>query len=110
VADGARPVARTAPGGRRLKQSIDVAEHDDAYVVTVRDDGGATEHAVTVPDAYLEELGLADVDRATLVDESFRFLLEREPKESIMRSFELPVIERYFSEFPDEIRKRLAAR
>ena len=32
------------------------------------------------------------------------FLLEREPKESILGSFELPVIERYFPDYPTAIR------
>jgi hypothetical protein len=42
-----------------------------------------------------------------LVRESFRFLLEREAKESILRSFDLMVIGRYFSEYRREIVKRL---
>ena len=39
--------------------------------------------------------------------ESFVFLLERESRESILRRFELPVIERYFPEYPTEIGRRL---
>ena len=42
-----------------------------------------------------------------LVAESFRFLLEREPPESILRSFELPIIGRYFADYAEEIRRRL---
>lgn len=42
-----------------------------------------------------------------LVAESFRFLLEREPPESILRSFELPIIGRYFGDYADEIRRRM---
>ena len=38
-----------------------------------------------------------------LVEASFAFLLEREPKESILRSFELPVIARYFPEYERRI-------
>ena len=34
-----------------------------------------------------------------LVRRSFAFLLEREPKESILRSFELPEIGRYFPDY-----------
>jgi hypothetical protein len=41
------------------------------------------------------------------VTESFRFLLEREPKESILGSFDLTVIGRYFPEYEREIAKRL---
>jgi hypothetical protein len=33
--------------------------------------------------------------------------LEREPKESILRSFELTVISRYFPEYEREIARRL---
>lgn len=44
-----------------------------------------------------------------LLEASFRFLLEREPKEAILRTFELPVIERYFPEYPQEILGRLAS-
>jgi hypothetical protein len=83
---------------------IHVVEQDGAFRVTV---DGASTHDVRVPDDYVERLGLAAVDRVSLVRASFEFLLEREPKESIMRSFDLPVIERYFPEYPDEIVRRL---
>lgn len=38
-----------------------------------------------------------------LVEASFAFLLEREPKESILREFDLTVIGRYFPEYEQEI-------
>ena len=38
-------------------------------------------------------------DPVDLVRRSFAFLLEREPKESILRSFDLPVIGRYFPDY-----------
>ena len=43
----------------------------------------------------------------TPVEESFAFLLEREPRESILRRFDLPVIGRYFPEYEVEVRRRL---
>ena len=43
-----------------------------------------------------------------LVRASFEFLLERERKESILRQFELPMISRYFPDFEDTIKRRLA--
>ncbi len=88
---------------------IAVTARDDRFDVVGTEGSGTSKHAVMVPDSYVEQLGLGDVDRVTLVDASFVFLLEREPKESIMRTFELPVIERYFPEYPDEIRRRLNA-
>lgn len=87
---------------------IDVTEIGErAFRVEVADGGGSSTHEVTVPDGYPEELELGEVDLAELVRGSFRFLLEREPKESILGSFELPVIERYFPGYPKEIRDRL---
>ena len=77
--------------------------------VTVRDQHGSSNHDVTVSgdDATTLAAASAAEDVERLVYETFDFLLEREPKESIMRSFDLPVIERYFPEYPDEIVRRL---
>jgi bifunctional DNA-binding transcriptional regulator/antitoxin component of YhaV-PrlF toxin-antitoxin module len=86
---------------------IEVASSGDGFAVRVADPSGQTTHQVGTPDDYLRRLGLHEADRSEVVRASFEFLLEREPKESIMRSFELPVIERYFPEYPDEIRRRL---
>jgi hypothetical protein len=38
-----------------------------------------------------------------LVRRSFEFLLAREPKESILKESELPLIQKYFSEYKTEI-------
>jgi hypothetical protein len=83
---------------------IQLESKDGTFRVTV---DGATTHLVDVPDDYVAKLGLTGVDRSRLVRASFEFLLEREPKESIMRSFDLGVIERYFPEYANEIVRRL---
>jgi hypothetical protein len=67
----------------------------------------ASEHEVLVDRATLDDLAPGATPEL-LVEASFRFLLEREPPESILRSFELPIIARYFADYPDEIRRRLA--
>ncbi len=77
--------------------------------VTVRDDGTETSHEVDVSLADLERLNPGSADPVRLVRASFEFLLEREPKESILRSFDLPVIGRYFAEYETEVRRRLSA-
>ena len=74
--------------------------------VVVGVDAGATHHEVEVAAATRDELA-ADADPEALVRASFMFLLEREARESIMATFELPVIGRYFSGYRDEIRRRL---
>lgn len=74
--------------------------------VVVGDDADATQHTVAVTAAYRDECA-PTADPEALVAESFAFLLEREPRESILRHFELPVIERYFPEYRAEIRRRM---
>lgn len=75
------------------------------FRVKVEERGSTTTHEVTVPSDALARYGGDSPE--SLVRESFRFLLEREPKESILGAFELDVIARYFPEYPEEIRRRL---
>lgn len=87
--------------------SIAVAhEQGDVYVVTVSEGDGSTTHHVTVTPDDLRRLG-GDATAERLLEASFEFLLEREPKESILRSFDITIIGRYFPEYPAQIRKRL---
>jgi hypothetical protein len=76
--------------------------------VVVGDDAGATRHDVNVAAEELARLAPADVEPTRLVRVSFEFLLQREPRESILQSFELPVIGRYFPEWEAEITRSLA--
>jgi len=76
------------------------------YQVEVRGPGVATTHMVDVPEGLADELGWGQAAEAELVRASFAFLLQREPPSSILRSFRLDVIERYFPEFPAELRRR----
>lgn len=75
--------------------------------VTVGTDAGATHHLVSVSQQELARLAPGHYDPTELVQASFEFLLAREPRESILRRFELPVIERYFPGYEDEIRRRM---
>ncbi len=77
-----------------------------AFRVEVKEGSSKTVHDVTASSADIDRYGNgAPAER--LIEVSFQFLLEREPKESILRSFELPVIEHYFPEYPQQIRQRL---
>jgi hypothetical protein len=82
---------------------------DDKYQfeVTVSERGGETRHRVSLSKADYQRLAGGKASPEELVQESFRFLLERERKESILRSFELTVIGRYFPEYQRVIRDRL---
>ena len=66
-----------------------------------------TSHTVSVPAGYPGSLGCGQVAPEELVRASFEFLLEREPASSILRTFSLDVISRYFPDYPAEIRARL---
>ena len=66
--------------------------------VDVVDSGSTTRHVVEVSTAELDRWGRGR-SAEELVLESFRFLLEREPKESILREFKLSVITRYFPDY-----------
>jgi len=88
---------------------VNRSERDDVYEfqVTVRERGSETRHRVTLSKADYERLSGGRASPENLVAESFRFLLEREAKESILRSFDLTVIGRYFPEYEREIAQRL---
>lgn len=72
------------------------------FSVRVEDGGDASEHDVTVSAQDLERLGSGRTPDA-FVRDCFTFLLAREPKESILRSFDVSAIGRYFPEFEREI-------
>ena len=73
--------------------------------VTVRN-GSATHHRVHVSRADLARLAPSASDPEDLVRASFDFLLEHEPKESILREFDLTVIGRYFPDYERQITRR----
>ena len=74
------------------------------FEVTVSN-GNSTTHKVNLTKEYYNHLSLADTTPTKLVDGSFRFLLEREPKEMILRTFDLKIISHYFSEYERKISK-----
>lgn len=80
-----------------------------SYQVEVRGHGVTTTHTVEVPEGLAAELGWNDAPESELVRESFAFLLQREPPTSILKSFSLDVIGRYFPEYPHQIRRHPGA-
>jgi hypothetical protein len=72
--------------------------------VTVTDRAGSRKFEVGVTQIELARFAPGATDPTDLVRRSFVFLLAREPKESILRSFDLSVIARYFPEYEREIR------
>ena len=81
---------------------------DDEFQVRVTEGESSTSHRVTLKRADYDRIAAGKIGPAELVHRSFEFLLENEPKESILARFDLTVIGRYFPDFEHEIQRRLA--
>jgi len=77
------------------------------FGVIVRDAKGETRHRVTMSNKTHERLTGGRSSPEHCVEAAFEFLLEREPKESILPRFDLTVISRYFPEFEREFPRYL---
>ena len=77
---------------------------DDVFEVTVAKTSTTT-HTVTVTDQSLTDLTDDNATKTQLLEFSFNFLLDREPNTSILSSFDINVISRYFSDYKDEVRR-----
>jgi hypothetical protein len=88
---------------------VECQENDDGWTceVDVEDDSGQSHHSVDVPASDYDTLTDGSVDVERLVEESFHFLLEREPRSAIMAQFDIMTIERYFPEYSNTIPDRL---
>ncbi len=84
-----------------------VTADGDLFDVTLTDGASTSRHEVDASPSELSALGLENHDPRAVVEESLRFLLEREPKESIMGTFALSTITGFFSDYPTEIKRRM---
>jgi hypothetical protein len=78
------------------------------FEVAVHEIGNVSRHHVTISRETCDRLtaGLYTPERC--LEAVFRFLLEREPKESILSRFNVSVISQYFPEFEREFPRYLA--
>jgi len=79
-----------------------------SFEVVVREGKGETRHQVTMSRAVCERLTAGTHTPEACLEAAFRFLLDREPKESILGHFDVTVISRYFPEFERELPRYLA--
>jgi hypothetical protein len=82
-------------------------QSETKYLVRIEEGASWTEHVVTVTPDDMERYAPSGTPPETLLKASFEFLLEHEPKESILPRFRLPVIEQYFQEYPRKMRDKL---
>jgi len=73
------------------------------FEVVVREGESETRHHVTMSREMCERLTAGKHTPERCLEAAFRFLLDREPKESILGRFDVTVISRYFSEFEREL-------
>ena len=78
-----------------------------AFQVTVSEGGSQTTHRVTMSREDYGRLTGESCPPYELVRRSFEFLLERESKESILRTFDITVISSYFPNYEKDIRGRI---
>jgi len=92
--------------------TIDVRQTSDddpmAFHVTVKEGNRATQHHVTMTRATYLTLTGGDAPPARCIEAAFRFLLDHEPKESILGRFDVTVIGTYFHSFERELNDYLS--
>jgi len=81
-------------------ESID----NNSFSVSVSRDS-STEHIVLLNDRFHQDVTNNKLTKTELITHSFEFLLKRESNQSILKKFNLEVINQYFPEYIVEIKK-----
>jgi hypothetical protein len=84
----------------------DVEQFLSKFSVRVTDDESTSDHAVTLSGADWDRLGSGYRSPEVFVEACFTFLLQREPKEQILTSFDVSQISGYFPDFERAITSR----
>ena len=86
---------------------IEVSRQDSKTFVVTVNARTTTTHTVTLEPEYYDKLTGGKVTQEKLIEKSFEFLLEHESNTSILSSFDLTLINRYFSAYEKSIVERL---
>ena len=78
------------------------------FDVVVCEGRGKTRHHVTMSQSTWNRLAAGAHQPERCIEAAFRFLLDREAKESILARFDVTVISRYFPEFERELPRYLS--
>lgn len=93
--------------------SISVTPHLGAelvFDVIVHDARGESQHLVTIEAGEAQRWADLGAEPSRCVEAMMQFLIDREPKELILRAFDMKVVRRYFPEFDDAFPDYLARR
>ncbi len=92
-----------------MPAKIEVTQSVEGHFdVRVTEGSSQTSHRVTLKQADYLRLTHSKIEPRELVRLSFEFLLDHEPKESILSQFDLSLIRRNFPQFDREITRRIA--
>jgi hypothetical protein len=84
----------------------DVEQFLSRFIVSVKHAAGTTQHVVTLSGTDFERLGRNYRTPEEFIEACFAFLLEREPSDRILSSFDISQIKIYFPEFEEVIGQR----
>ena len=91
-----------------MAAQIEIKEFDATHFrVRVIEGGSESSHQVTLSAKDCARISGGSANAEQLIRNSFQFLLEREPKESILARFDLSIISRFFPEYEREIKLSL---
>ena len=77
------------------------------FNVTIHERNTTTHHSVTMSESTYQNLTPGSVSPQQCIEGAFRFLLDREPKESILSCFDITVISKYFPDFENQLNRYL---
>jgi hypothetical protein len=86
-------------------QNIDINDERFVFRVQVVEGETQTTHKVELDRDEYQKLSDGKISPQEFIQCSFEYLLDRESKESILSSFNVSVISRYFPEYPSQILK-----
>jgi hypothetical protein len=94
-----------------MRANVEVKKtREGEYEVRVVEGKSESSHIVALKDSDYSRLANNKITPEELIRRSFEFLLEHEPKESILSRFDITVISRYFPQYDSEIKKRIAGK
>lgn len=81
-----------------------IGEEPYKFEVVIKESGSSSSHTVEMKKGFYKNLDTKTTPEE-VVKKSFDFLLEREPKESILGSFNIEVISNYFPNFSQKVKE-----
>ena len=88
-------------------ERIEAAQEPLEFCVIVGEDHSETKHEVTMAESIYKKLTAGKVSPERCIQAAFQFLLDREPKESILSRFDVITISKYFPNFERDLHKYL---